>query len=240
MTILMLDTSGPVCGVALLQDGRLIYEASTINGKTHSQKLMPMIDSALQMTDLRMEDVDIFGAVAGPGSFTGIRIGVSTAKGFGLALGKPCVAVDALEALAMNFPEYDGILCPILDARAQQVYGAAFQPGTPPVRLLQDEALKLEAFIEKLRGMDRTCMFLGDGVGPLRDRISEWMPEAVFAPAQQVSLRAGCAAVLAYTNLSNGKGAISADELLPIYLRAPQAERERLAKERLAEAQKNA
>ena len=121
MNILMIDTSGPACGVAIMRDGRLIYEAELVNKQTHSQRVMPMADAALAMSDMTAAEIDVFGAVTGPGSFTGVRIGVSTVKALAHAAGKPCVAVDALEALAANVTAFDGVVCPILDARAQQV-----------------------------------------------------------------------------------------------------------------------
>ena len=129
MNILMIDTSGPACGVAIMADGRLVYEAELTHKQTHSQRVMPMVDAALQMSDMTLEDMDVLGAVVGPGSFTGVRIGVSTVKALAHAAGKPCVAVDALEALAANVTAFDGVVCPILDARAQQVYGAMFKDG---------------------------------------------------------------------------------------------------------------
>ena len=135
MNILMIDTSGPACGVAIMADGRLVYEAELTHRQTHSQRVMPMVDTALQMSDMTAADMDVFGAVVGPGSFTGVRIGVSTVKALAHAANKPCVAVDALEALAANVTAFDGVVCPILDARAQQVYGAIFKRGE---RLTED------------------------------------------------------------------------------------------------------
>ena len=116
MNILMIDTSGPACGVAIMRDGRLIYEAELVNKQTHSQRVMPMADAALAMNDMTAAEIDVFGAVTGPGSFTGVRIGVSTVKALAHAAGKPCVAVDALEARAANVTAFDGVVCPILAA----------------------------------------------------------------------------------------------------------------------------
>ena len=148
MNILMIDTSGPACGVALMKDGAIVYEAQLVSGRTHSQRVMPMVDTALSMSDMQMSDIDLFGAVLGPGSFTGVRIGVSTVKALAHAAGKPCIGVDALHALAANVSGFDGVVCPILDARAQQVYGAMFRAGDVPQRLMDDEAMKLVDFLE--------------------------------------------------------------------------------------------
>ena len=150
MKVLLLDTSGPVCGVAIAGDGDLIYEAWMKNKMTHSQKIMPMVDHALQMSDLCVEDIDAFAAVVGPGSFTGVRIGVATVKGLASAQGKPCIEVDALEALSRNVPFSDGYICTILDARAGQVYGAAFKAGNESIRILEDEAIRLDEYLDKL------------------------------------------------------------------------------------------
>ena len=229
MNILMIDTSGPACGVAIVRDGKRVYEAALESGMTHSQRLMPMVDAALNMAGMTAQDVDLFGAVVGPGSFTGVRIGVSTVKALAHAAGKPCVGVDALEALAMNACEFDGVICPILDARAQQVYGAMFESGMPPKRLMEDTAEKLTEFLNRVEETGKRALFVGDGVAAYEKAIAERLGEkAVFAPAAHVGLRAMCAAMLAQHYADNAQDYIT---LLPLYLRAPQAERERAARE---------
>ncbi len=216
MNILMIDTSGPACGVAIMADGRLVYEAELTHKQTHSQRVMPMVDAALQMSDMTLENMDVLGAVVGPGSFTGVRIGVSTVKALAHAAGKPCVAVDALEALAANVTAFDGVVCPILDARAQQVYGAMFKDGK---RVLED-------VVEKL------ALFLGDGApgfeAAIRERLGD---KAHFVKPQHNGLRAGSACAVAKERLEKGEAALDYITLLPLYLRAPQAERERAARE---------
>ena len=231
MNILMLDTSGPACGVALMREGKLVYESQLTHSRTHSQRLMPMLDAALDMAELRAQDIDLFGAVVGPGSFTGVRIGVTTVKALSHAAGKPCIGVDALEALAANVVGFDGLVCPILDARAQQVYGAAFRAGFPPERVFEDEAEKLTAFLDKIEATGERALFLGDGMEPMRAAIAERMGDkASFAPAQHAGLRAGSACALAahYAQTDRAADYLS---LMPLYLRAPQAERERAARE---------
>ena len=216
----MIDTSGPACGVAVMKDGQIVCELQLTSGKTHSQRVMPMVDQALEMCEMAVSDIDLFGAVVGPGSFTGVRIGVSSVKALAHAAGKPCIGVDALEALAANATAFDGVICPILDARAQQVYGAMFEAGMPPKRLMEDEAEKL-------------TLFLGDGVAAMRDKIAERLgSRAHFAPAQHMNLRAGSACALAANLYAQDEGAaVDYIHLLPLYLRAPQAERERAAQE---------
>lgn len=125
MNILAVDTSGPVAGIAILKDGCVTFEETVVNKLTHSANLMPMIDAALTRTGMTLKDMHRLAVVVGPGSFTGVRIGVSTVKGLSHGSGIPCVAVDALQAMAAGVPYFDGIVCPIQDARAGQVYGAA-------------------------------------------------------------------------------------------------------------------
>lgn len=230
MKILLVDTSGPVCGVAIASDGDLIYEAVMKNKMTHSQKVMPMVEDALLRSDLALPDMDAFAAVVGPGSFTGVRIGVATAKGLAEAGHKSCIAVDALEALAENGRFFDGIICPILDARAGQVYGAAFRGGKSPERLMEDEALKLPEFLDRIEAFGGPYLFVGDGIGVHRAAIEERLGEnSRFHSPAQALLRPGCAALLAEQKMQAGE-ILSPDALLPLYLRAPQAERERLAR----------
>ena len=231
MNILMIDTSGPACGVAVMKDGQMICELQLTSGKTHSQRVMPMVDQALAMCEMTTADIDLFGAVIGPGSFTGVRIGVATVKALAHAAGKPCIGVDALEALAANVTDFDGVICPILDARAQQVYGAMFESSMPPVRLMDDEAEKLTAFLDRVEATGTEALFLGDGVSALKNAIVERLGEkARFAPAQHLGLRAASACALAAEYAKDESSLKDCMTLLPLYLRAPQAERERAAK----------
>ena len=231
MNILMIDTSGPACGVAVSKNGKIICELQLTSGKTHSQRVMPMVDRALEMCEMTVRDIDLFGAVVGPGSFTGVRIGVSTVKALAHATGKPCIGIDALEALASNVTAFDGVVCPILDARAQQVYGAMFEAGMPPVRLMEDEAEKLTQFLDRVEATGKNALFLGDGVEPCRRAIEERLGEkACFAPAQHLGLRAASACALTAEYAKDEANVKDCMTLLPLYLRAPQAERERAAK----------
>ena len=177
---------------------------------------------------LTAKEVDVFAAVAGPGSFTGVRIGVCAAKGLAHAYNTPCVQIDALEALAMNFQHFDGIACPILDARRNQVYCAAFDMKNGlPERILEDDAIEIGAFLEKLP-KDGKLVFLGDGLRVHAQKISEALGEqAVIAPANLRQLRAEAACLLAEQKKDQW---MEGRMLTPIYLRVPQAERERNAR----------
>lgn len=230
MNLLCIDTSGPVCGAAVIRDGVVAYEASAVNKLTHSVNLMPMVQEALLRSGLTVPDVDVYAAVTGPGSFTGVRIGVSTVKGLAHGAGKPCVGVDALEALAASICAADGLICPLQDARAGQVYAAAFRPGLPPVRVLPDMAEKLDVFLDRALAMagDKPLLFTGDGVKPNRAAIEARLGDrAVFPPAQHSFLRPAAAAMLAWEKREQ---AVDYLTLMPMYLRAPQAERERARK----------
>ena len=233
MNILMIDTSGPACGVALSRGGKLVCEMTLTSGLTHSQRVAPMMDAALEMSGMTLEDIDLFGAVVGPGSFTGVRIGVTTVKALAYAQGKPCIAVDALEALAQNGAAFDGLLCPILDARAQQVYGAIFEGGGDvPVRVMEDEAMKLSEYLARVEADGRLAMFMGDGAAAFESVIRERLGErAHFALMEHTGLRAGCALALAQRRADAGEALTDCITLAPLYLRAPQAERERAARE---------
>ena len=229
MIILALDTSGPVAGVAILKNGEAAYEASAINRFTHSVSLMPMVEEGFLHTGLSVKEVDLFAVTAGPGSFTGVRIGVSTVKGLAHGAAKPCIGINALEALAAGIPFFDGVICPIQDARAGQVYGAAFLAGSPPARQMADEALKLSEYLKKIRSLGSSFLFVGDGVAPHREAIQETLGEkAVFAPAPTRFLRPLCVAVLAELYREQ---AVDYLALMPYYLRAPQAERQRKIRE---------
>ena len=226
MRVLCIDTSGVTAGVALAEPQKIIYEAESNNGLTHSQSIMPMVDAALQATGLTLADLDRLAVVTGPGSFTGVRIGVSTLKGLAHGADKPCVAVDALEAMAAGAGAFDGVVCPIQDARAGQVYGAAFTVGEDglPRRLMADIPLKLEDYVAAIRPLGSRFLFLGDGMPVHRARLKDMLGDAaVFAPPQSAYLRPASAAYLA--SLSTEE--VDYLTLAPMYLRAPSAERNR-------------
>ncbi len=234
MNILAIDTSGPVAGVSVVSNGAVAYEGAAVNRMTHSVNLMPMVEEALSRAGLQIGDIDLYACVTGPGSFTGVRIGVSAVKGMAHGAGKPCVGIDALEALASGVCVSDALICPIQDARAGQVYGAAFSGGFPPVRELPDMAEKLERFIELAleKANGRKLIFVGDGVKPHKEAITAILGGmAVFAPAHMCFLRSSAVAALADAYSDRAADYLT---LMPMYLRAPQAERLRERKEREA------
>ena len=225
LNIVAIDTSGPTASCAVMRDGEIIHSVFLNQGLTHSETIMPALDEAMTSAQIDCSQVDAFVAVAGPGSFTGVRIGVCAVKGLAHAHNTPCASVDALEALAMNVIGFDGIACPILDARRGQVYCAAFDVrGELPVRVLPDQAIELNAYLAQLPE-DRRLIFVGDGLRVHADAISNALGDrAVIAAANLRNLRADTACVLAMAHRDQW---MEARKLVPIYLRAPQAERER-------------
>ena len=219
MRLLVIDTSGPVCGIAVMEDEKVLCEYTAQNRNTHSANLMPMAEAALQAAGKTIGEMDAVAAVTGPGSFTGVRIGVATAKGLAHGAGIPCIPVDALEALSLSAGGFNGVICPIQDARAGQVYGAAFRNGE---RLTADEPLKLEVFIEKILPFGERFLFLGDGEPVHREKIQEILGDkALFAPAHLNYLRPSAAGVLAM------KSETRTDylNLQATYLRPPNAQK---------------
>ncbi len=226
MNCLALDTSGPVCGAAVLSGGEIRYEAAAKNRLTHSRNLMPMTEDALFRAGVGMDQLDLIAVTVGPGSFTGVRLGVEAAKAMAHVLGIPCVGVDALEATALNIAYWPGVICPIQDARVRQVYGAAFS-GADHTRLMEDRPMALSDYCDAAEAFGKPLVFLGDGVIPYRDWIAARFADpgkAVFAPAEHAYLRP---AAVARWAAAHAEKAVSWQELKPLYLRAPQAERQR-------------
>lgn len=229
MILLSIDTSGPACSAALLADGRLLGEIVINSALTHSETIMPAVDELLSRESLTCADVDLFAVAAGPGSFTGVRIGVCAAKGMAHATGKPCARVNSLDALAAGLPFVPGVVCPILDARREQVYCASYRwtGAALPEKILPDAALPLTELLKALPE-NEIITFTGDGAAVHEARIRALLGErARFAPPHARVLRASSAAYWARLDSSCR---MEARLLTPIYLRAPQAERERSEK----------
>lgn len=234
MRILALDSSGLVASVAVLEaeaDDAVTVAEYTVNyKKTHSQTLLPMLDEISKMTELEPDTIDAIAVAAGPGSFTGLRIGSATAKGLGLALKKPLVHVPTLHGLAYNLCGTDKVVCPIMDARRGQVYTGIYEfAGNEQVVLEDQMAVSIEEIGEKLAAYDREIVFLGDGVPVFKEALTERIlagRRISFAPAHMNRQRAASVGALALRYYRAGKTE-SAAEHQPDYLRVSQAERER-------------
>ena len=231
MKIIAIDSSGLVATVALATEETVIAEYTVNYKKTHSQTLLPMLDEIPKMTELDLSEVDAIAIAAGPGSFTGLRIGSATAKGLGLALDKPLIEVPTIDAMAMNFWGSSDVICPIMDARRSQVYTGIyeFDAGNRLVRIKEQFADDICAVTGILNNIGRPVVFLGDGVPVYKDKITESITVPCrFAPPHMSRQRAGALAYLAAQYYSEGR-TISARDHKPDYLRVSQAERERAA-----------
>lgn len=225
MKILSVDTSAVCASVAVTDDEKIISLCSTNAGLTHSRTLLPMIDSALKNSETGLSDIDCFACSVGPGSFTGIRIGVAAIKGLSDGTEKKCISVSTLEALAYNLLGQDVIACSVMDARCSQVYCAIFDVSQNCVtRLTDDEALKIDELKEKLSRYGKRIVFVGDGAELCKSRVGYEV-----APPLLRFQNAASVGICAFRNFSKDK-LISASELMPTYLRLPQAERELKAK----------
>ena len=221
MKILAIDTSALTATAAILSEDRLIGEISTTTKLTHSQTIMPMIDELLKKVSIDITDIDLFACSEGPGSFTGLRIGIGTIKGLAYGLGKPVVGVSTLEALAHNIDVTDLVICPIMDARRGQVYNGLYKYNDGRLTCIEEpRALSIEELCQELT--ERT-IFVGDGVNVHKEKIKALLGnKAVFASPQNLLQRAGSVAYAAQK-----KESVSAEDLTAVYLRKPQAERER-------------
>lgn len=230
MKILAIEASGPVAGCAMLEDGTLTAEYSVQYKKKHSQSLVPMLNEMKEMLDLDLSSIDFIAVTAGPGSFTGLRIGAATVKGLGLALDKPVLPVPTVDSLACGLYGTDRVICPLMDARRQQVYTGIYE-NRDGLRVLEPQCVTaLTEITGKLNELGREVIFLGDGVpvneAALRD---EMKVPYLIAPAHLNRQRAASTAVRA-AQIYEEKGVealVSADDFRPEYLRVPQAERER-------------
>lgn len=245
MKILALDSSGLVASVAVVEDdgvnGNLLAEYTVNYKKTHSQTLLPMLDEIARMIELDLNTIDAIAVAAGPGSFTGLRIGSATAKGLGLALDKPLVHVPTVDALAYNLYGTDRVICPLMDARRNQVYTGIYEFRNNELSVIEPQmAVGIDVIAGKLRALGREVVFLGDGVPVFRKALMEELMQGMdfsFAPAHLNKQRAGAVAALAVSYVRAGKIETAAEHR-PDYLRPSQAERERAEKEAREKAEK--
>ena len=230
MKILALDTSSRAVSCALICDGTLTGELFANTGLTHSQTAMPLVKQLLDQTGIDVSDIDLFAVSAGPGSFTGLRIGIAAVKGMAMAAGKSCAAVSTLLGLAFNAQFFSGYIAPVMDARRSQVYTALFRSGGSGItRQTPDEAIPLTNLREQLQALAPSPVILtGDGALMAAAELSG-LPHVSTAPERFLHQRAGSVAAAAAEMAAHGE-LISPDELAPVYLRLPQAERELLEK----------
>ena len=225
MKILSLDTSAEVCTAAICENKKLIAEMTVNTGNTHSQTLLPTVEQILKISETSFDDIDCYACSTGPGSFTGVRIGVATIKGIAYGKNKPCVSVSTLEALAYNLIGYDGIICPVMNARRNQVYNALFECKNGVLtRLCDDRALSIEELDAGLSEIDKPIYLVGDGyditVKGFKKTATRFVPERLRV---QSAYSVACCALEKY----NSGDILTDRDIAPIYLRPSQAERER-------------
>ncbi len=228
MKILALDSSGLVASVAILTEDAMLAEYTVNYKKTHSQTLLPMLDEIVKMLELDLNEMDAIAVAKGPGSFTGLRIGSATAKGLGLALDKPIIGVPTVDGLAYNVFGYRGIICPLMDARRNQVYTGLYEfvDGTFQV-IEEQQAVDVTEIVDKINLCGKPVLYLGDGVDVYKEQLKKLTRvEYQFAPSHLNKQRAGAIGALAIQYYKEGQ-IESAKEHEPEYLRLSQAERER-------------
>lgn len=229
MLILAFESSAKPASVALMRDGQLLSQYFQCSSLTHSRTLLPMAEDMLKNAELTVNDVDVFAVAHGPGSFTGIRIGVSAVKGLAWAADKPCVGVSTLEAMAWNGVAAGGYICPVMDARRSQVYNALFEiKDGKPVRLAEDRPISLAELAEEVKKLNAPVLLVGDGV-EITKAYFDANSVPCTAAVENIRWQSAWGVAMAAKDKEFG----SADSLLPVYLRLSQAERERL--ERLRE-----
>ena len=231
MLILAFETTAKAGSVALLRDGVLLAESYQNTGMTHSQTLLSMAEDMLKNSGLTPQDVEAVAVAEGPGSFTGVRIGVAAAKGFAWGLEIPCYGVSTLESMALNLGIWEGLVVCAMDARRNQVYNAVFEVKegilTP---ISPDRAIALTDLGEELKNYQGPIFMVGDGSVLCYNTLKEQIPNAILVPEHKRHQRAAGVALAAMAKINRGEPGDGA-ALTPNYLRLSQAERERLEKE---------
>ncbi len=232
MLLLAFETSAKAASVALFQGDKLLGESYQNTGLTHSQTLLVMAQDLLKQCGFSAQAVEAVAVAAGPGSFTGVRIGAAAAKGFAWGAELPCYGVSTLEAMALSLGVYDGYVCPVMDARRSQVYNALFYVNQGTLtRCCPDRAISMQELGEEVKNLGKNVFLVGDGSNLCYNTLSESVPGLVLPPEHRLHQRAtgvGLAALAAIARGESGDGAA----LTPNYLRLSQAERERLEREK--------
>jgi len=228
MNILAFDSSAIAASACIMHDREIISESFLQAGLTHSQTLLPAIEGVLTSVKMSMSDIDYVAITVGPGSFTGVKISVSTAKGLAFPRNLPCISISSLEALAYNLSAVDGIICPVMDARRQQLYTAVFENNSNIItRKTKDSQLLFDELIDELKIYDKVHL-TGDGAKIFYGYCTEKNVNNVILPPENLFLcRAGNVAQAALKHMDSAQ---DSHLIQPLYLRPPQAERERLEK----------
>ena len=223
MKILSLDSSSVTASVAVTENGKVLGEGFINNGLTHSQTLMPLVAETLEKSGVSIKDIDLFAVTNGPGSFTGVRIGIASVKGMADALGKECIPVSTLEAIAQPLNTQDVIACAVMDARCNQVYTASFVAGK---RLSQDRAILIDKLADELKEYGKKTVFIGDGAVLCYERLKDKLDNISLADESIRYIHASGIGFIAEEKTGRGESPVNSAKLVPFYLRLPQAERE--------------
>ena len=223
MKILSLDSSSVTASVAVTENGKVLGEGFINNGLTHSQTLMPLVAETLEKSGVSIKDIDLFAVTNGPGSFTGVRIGIASVKGMADALGKECIPVSTLEAIAQPLNTQDVIACAVMDARCNQVYTASFVAGK---RLSQDRAILIDELADELKEYGKKTVFIGDGAVLCYERLKDKLDNISLADESIRYIHASGIGFIAEEKTGRGESPVNSAKLVPFYLRLPQAERE--------------
>ena len=230
-TILAVDSSAVSASCCVLRGGRLVAQTFVNAGLTHSRTLMPIIDATLRAAGITADDIDFAAVSAGPGSFTGIRIGIATVKGISFTRDIPCVPVSTLSAIAHNMTGFEGYACAVMDARCGQVYTATFRLEVDIKRVTPDRAIPIETLVEELPLLKTTVWLCGDGAEICFEKLNN-IPNIRIAPPFLRYQTGYGVAKAAEQAIASGE-AVKPNDLTPIYLRIPQAERELKKEEKL-------
>ena len=223
MKILSVDSSSVSASVAITENSVTLAENFINNGLTHSQTLMPMVEKTLKDANVSVKDMELFAIANGPGSFTGVRIGIASVKGMADALNKKCIAISTLEAIAEPLKNEDCIACAVMDARCNQVYTAIFENGN---RLCEDKAVLIDELGKELKSYNKKVVFIGDGSVLCYEKLKDVVTNVFVADENVRYIHASSIGRLAEEKIKNGEMPTDSAKLVPYYLRLPQAERE--------------
>lgn len=225
MKILAIDTSGSNCSVAIIDNEKIISDFNLNTGTTHSQNLVPMLEQIQSFSKIDLKDIDAIACCIGPGSFTGIRIGIATAKGIALSLNKPVIGISSLESLAYNVPSFDGTICSIIDAKNENVYSGIYNQSPCPTLVDDYVSDSIYTLIEKLKNVSGKIIFVGDGSIAYKEKLQEAFGENAYFMPIHLNSQFSTSLAIAAINYANENKYISCDELNPLYLKKSQAER---------------
>ncbi len=230
MIVLGVESSASSASVAIIKDGKLLSEVFSDTGMTHSQTLLPMIESCMKNAEIKIDDIDRIAVANGPGSFTGVRIGIATVKGLAFTNNIPCTEVSTLESMAYNISFFDGIICSVMDARCNQVYTASFENTAEckVIRLSEDTAISIDELGKKIVDSGKSVILVGDGAELCYNKLKDSIDSLYIAPLNIRKQRAASVALCSLNYDSKNAEAISVN-----YIRLPQAQRELIKKQTL-------